>query len=142
MTTTTANLAGLLEGYFSRRLMQQRQASPHTIASYRDTFRLLTGVKGEIAKTWSYDAYAAHSFTKEGQTGTGQVNVMNFMNALSAVADVDDALAPDAQLLKSSAPGSAPSSRRSAHWPSPTPCRSSNPRNRPVLRWKARFKPA
>lgn len=41
MTTTTANLAGLLEGYFSRRLMQQRQASPHTIASYRDTFRLL-----------------------------------------------------------------------------------------------------
>lgn len=41
MTTTTANLAGLLEGFFTRRLMQQRQASPHTIASYRDTFRLL-----------------------------------------------------------------------------------------------------
>lgn len=41
MTTATADLAGLLEGYFTRRLMQQRQASPHTIASYRDTFRLL-----------------------------------------------------------------------------------------------------
>lgn len=41
MTTTTASLAGLLEGFFTRRLMQQRQASPHTIASYRDTFRLL-----------------------------------------------------------------------------------------------------
>lgn len=31
----------LLESFFMDRLMQQRQASPHTIASYRDTFRLL-----------------------------------------------------------------------------------------------------
>jgi integrase/recombinase XerD len=31
----------LLESYFTERLMAQRQASPHTIASYRDTFRLL-----------------------------------------------------------------------------------------------------
>jgi site-specific recombinase XerD len=33
--------APLLQGFFTQRLMQQRQASPHTIASYRDTFRLL-----------------------------------------------------------------------------------------------------
>lgn len=33
--------AALLEGFFTQRLMQQRRASPHTIASYRDTFRLL-----------------------------------------------------------------------------------------------------
>jgi len=31
----------LLETFFTDRLMRQRQASPHTIASYRDTFRLL-----------------------------------------------------------------------------------------------------
>jgi len=31
----------LLTAFFTDRLMQQRQASPHTIASYRDTFRLL-----------------------------------------------------------------------------------------------------
>ena len=31
----------LLEGFFTHRLMAQRRASPHTIASYRDTFRLL-----------------------------------------------------------------------------------------------------
>ena len=31
----------LLESFFMNRLMRQRQASPHTIASYRDTFRLL-----------------------------------------------------------------------------------------------------
>lgn len=36
-----ANLPRLLEGFFSERLMHQRQASPHTIASYRDTFSLL-----------------------------------------------------------------------------------------------------
>ena len=33
--------AALLQGFFTQKLMQQRQASPHTIASYRDTFRLL-----------------------------------------------------------------------------------------------------
>jgi site-specific recombinase XerD len=33
--------SSLLQGFFMHRLMQQRQASPHTIASYRDCFRLL-----------------------------------------------------------------------------------------------------
>src|SRR5215467_293938 len=35
------NFPALLESFFTQRLMAQRQASPHTIASYRDTFRLL-----------------------------------------------------------------------------------------------------
>ncbi len=33
----------LLEAFFTDRLMRQREASAHTIASYRDTFRLLLG---------------------------------------------------------------------------------------------------
>src|SRR5680860_283113 len=37
--TTATSLAPWLERFFTRRLMQQRQASPHTISSYRDTFR-------------------------------------------------------------------------------------------------------
>jgi site-specific recombinase XerD len=41
MKTTATSLAPLLEQFFTQRLMQQRQASPHTISSYRDTFRLL-----------------------------------------------------------------------------------------------------
>lgn len=36
---TPISLATLLERFFTQRLMQQRQASPHTIGSYRDTFR-------------------------------------------------------------------------------------------------------
>lgn len=39
--TTPASLAPLLERFFTDRLMQQRQASPHTVGSYRDTFRQL-----------------------------------------------------------------------------------------------------
>ena len=39
-TTTSTSLAPLLERFFTQRLRQQRQVSPHTISSYRDTFRL------------------------------------------------------------------------------------------------------
>ena len=38
---TATIFAVLLGNFFTDRLMQQRKASPHTIASYRDTFRLL-----------------------------------------------------------------------------------------------------
>ncbi len=38
---TCANFPGLLEAFFTDRLMRQRKASAHTIASYSDTFRLL-----------------------------------------------------------------------------------------------------
>lgn len=37
--STPTSFAVLLERFFTQRLMQQRQASPHTICSYRDTFR-------------------------------------------------------------------------------------------------------
>jgi integrase/recombinase XerD len=36
-------LAPVMEGLFTQRLLSQRRASPHTVASYRDTFRLLLG---------------------------------------------------------------------------------------------------
>jgi site-specific recombinase XerD len=39
--TAPLPLAPLLERFFTDRLVRQRQASPHTIASYRDTFRQL-----------------------------------------------------------------------------------------------------
>jgi integrase/recombinase XerD len=38
---TPVPIAGLLQAFFTERLMRERQASPHTIAAYRDTFRLL-----------------------------------------------------------------------------------------------------
>jgi site-specific recombinase XerC len=39
--TAPAAVAPLLEAFFTDRLMRERHASPHTVAAYRDTFRLL-----------------------------------------------------------------------------------------------------
>jgi integrase/recombinase XerD len=39
--SAAANVPRLLQSFFTDRLVRQRQASPHTIAAYRDTFRLL-----------------------------------------------------------------------------------------------------
>ena len=39
--TPSGNVATLIERYFTDRLMRQRNVSANTIASYRDTFRLL-----------------------------------------------------------------------------------------------------
>jgi len=36
-------LAPALQAFFTDRLLGQRGASPHTVAAYRDTFRLLLG---------------------------------------------------------------------------------------------------
>src|SRR5215813_167356 len=41
------NFATLLQRFFIERLTQQRHASPHTISSYRDTFRLLLKFAGK-----------------------------------------------------------------------------------------------
>lgn len=39
MKVPNPTFPALLERFFTQRLMQQRQVSPHTISSYRDTFR-------------------------------------------------------------------------------------------------------
>ncbi len=38
---STSTFAALLQSFFTDRLLRQMRASPHTVASYRDTFRLL-----------------------------------------------------------------------------------------------------
>jgi integrase/recombinase XerD len=35
------NFSGVVQAFFTDRLLRQRRASPHTVAGYRDTFRLL-----------------------------------------------------------------------------------------------------
>jgi site-specific recombinase XerD len=41
MNTAATALAPLLQAFFTNRLIREKQVSPHTISSYRDTFRLL-----------------------------------------------------------------------------------------------------
>ncbi len=39
-TSTSVSLLPLMQGFFTQRLMQQREASPHTVDSYRSSFKL------------------------------------------------------------------------------------------------------
>lgn len=43
----TGNLSALLQAFFTDRLLAQRHASPHTVAAYRDCFRLLLRFAGQ-----------------------------------------------------------------------------------------------
>lgn len=43
LLTEPTEFASLLQRFFAERLLQQKNASPRTIAAYRDTFRLLFG---------------------------------------------------------------------------------------------------
>ena len=75
---TTPSFPSLLQGFFTRRLMQQRQASPHTIASYRDSFRLLLqfaqkrlGVAPHKLTFEQVDALLIAAFLEDIQTNRG-----------------------------------------------------------------------
>ena len=56
----------LLQAFFTDRLMKQRRASPHTIAAYRDTFRLLLKFALERLKKPTRITCTASSIVKEG----------------------------------------------------------------------------
>jgi integrase/recombinase XerD len=47
-------IAATLQAFFTERLIQQRQASPHTIAAYRDTLRLLLAFAARQARIQVY----------------------------------------------------------------------------------------
>ncbi len=75
---TTPSFSSLLQGFFTNRLMQQRQASPHTIASYRDSFRLLLqfaqkriGVAPQKLSLEQIDAPLITAFLEDMQTRRG-----------------------------------------------------------------------
>jgi iron complex outermembrane receptor protein len=84
---TDTNGDGFKDYGFSRRLSEVGNRG--NVAD-RDTFRIATGLKGTFLKSWDYDAYVAYGATKESQVSGGQVNVLNFRNALEAVPDVND----------------------------------------------------
>lgn len=75
---------GAVDYNFTRRLAEFGNRGQE---AERDTYRLLAGLKGKITGTWNYDAFVSHGVTTESQTGGGQVNVLNFRNALEAIPD-------------------------------------------------------
>jgi len=87
-TATDEDGDGLRDFYFTKRLSG---FGPRTSDARRDTFRVVGGLQGSFSnENWHYDAFYAYGQTKEAQTSSGQVNVLNFRNALEAIADVED----------------------------------------------------
>lgn len=81
---TDLNGDGLKDYDFTRRMSD---VADRTQSANRDTFRVVGGLKGDLTKTWSYETYLGYGYTREGQVGTGQINVQNLMNALSVIND-------------------------------------------------------
>ncbi|HET7811197.1 MAG TPA: TonB-dependent receptor [Steroidobacteraceae bacterium] len=79
---------GLRDFYFTKRLID---FGNRTLDVRRDTFRVVGGLQGTFASDrWHYEAFYAFGQTKEAQVTSGQVNVLNFRNALESIADVQD----------------------------------------------------
>jgi hypothetical protein len=83
-------LAPILQGYFTQRLAQ-RQASPHTVASYRDTFSLLLrfaqqqlGTPPSRLDLTEIDAALVGAFLDHLETGRGN-SIRTRNNRLAAV---------------------------------------------------------
>ena len=58
-----STLAPTLQTFFTQRLLGEREASPHTVAAYRDTFRLLLAfTTARLGKTAVYLHQLADGF--------------------------------------------------------------------------------
>ncbi len=75
---------GLRDIGFTRRLAD---FGPRGNTANRTTFRLLTGLDGKVFGNFNWDVFYAYGETTESQRGNGQVNVLNFANALNVVPD-------------------------------------------------------
>jgi outer membrane receptor protein involved in Fe transport len=78
---------GLRDIAFTRRLSDFGNRGS---TAERSTFRIVGGLNGAINDQFRYEAYYAYGQTSESQTSGGQVNVLNFRNALDVVTDVFD----------------------------------------------------
>lgn len=56
---------------------------PRTQVDERNAFRVLAGMKGDIGGDWSYDGYYMYARTKNTQRQTGNVNLANFLGAVT-----------------------------------------------------------
>lgn len=79
---------GLRDFGFARRL---NEFGPRRGKTSRDSFRFAIGLEGTVFdERFSWDVGYSYGTTSENQFSQGQVNVLNFRQALTAVTDVDD----------------------------------------------------
>ncbi|WP_404366182.1 TonB-dependent receptor domain-containing protein [Sphingomonas sp. MMS24-J45] len=76
---------GLKDIYFDRRLAD---FGPRTSSATRDLFRIAGGINGKfLDDRFSYEAYGIYGQTIEHQSGNGQFDSRNFVQALNAYRD-------------------------------------------------------
>jgi outer membrane receptor protein involved in Fe transport len=79
---------GLRDFYFTKRM---QDFGNRGATAKRDTFRVVGGLQGTLFEDkWHYETFYSFGQTKEAQNSNGQVNVLNFRNALEAIPDLDD----------------------------------------------------
>lgn len=83
--TTDRDGDGLRDlGIASRRTVE---FGPRGNTANRTTYRVLTGLKGDVFQGWNWDVFYSYGETTEAQRGSGQINVLNFAEALRAIPD-------------------------------------------------------
>ena len=75
---------GLRDVSFSRRLTD---IGNRGAKADRTTFRIVTGIEGQISDKWRYDTYINYGRTDDNQTSSGQVNLAAFRSALVVTQD-------------------------------------------------------
>ena len=83
-TLTPDPVTGLRSVSFNRRMSD---IGDRTLTADRTTYRIVAGVEGEVFKDFHYEVYFNYGRTDDNQTGTGQVNLNNFRNALAVIPD-------------------------------------------------------
>lgn len=81
---TDTNGDGLKDIFMSKRLAD---FGPRTSSSKQDTFRIVAGLRGEIAPKWTYEVFGNYGKADVKQHGTGQINVLNFAASQQIVPD-------------------------------------------------------
>lgn len=81
---TDTNGDGLRDIFVTKRLTD---FGPRSSSSTQNTFRLVGGFRGEIARDWKFEVFGNYGQSNVDQTGTGQINVLNFAKSQQIVPD-------------------------------------------------------
>jgi iron complex outermembrane receptor protein len=66
------------------------ESGPRTSIFEHTSWRLVSGLRGDLSDNWSYDVYALYARTLSPQEYLGDLNVARMTNALDIVGDPDD----------------------------------------------------
>ncbi|MGT2514924.1 TonB-dependent receptor [Sphingomonas panni] len=86
---TDTNGDGIRDIQFARRI---NEFGPRSGSTTRDFYRFVVGLEGKVFNDFNWDVSYNFGRTSETQQSNGQVNVLNFRNALSAIRDTTGAI--------------------------------------------------